>query len=235
MSKAQDQTPQPRTVSKSQRAYDAIKSRILDGSYSHGYRLVLDQLAREFDVSVVPVREAIRRLEAEQLVDFERNVGARVSGINPVEYRHTMQTLAIVEGAATALSVPLLTEGHLERACEINERMRRSLDQFDPVTFTALNRDFHQTLYAPCPNPTLLDVVERSWARLASIRDSTFTFVPGRSHESVAEHDQIIDLIRSGADAGAVELCCRAHRLATLDAFLSRDPASDTVVPKDIR
>lgn len=211
--------------SKSQRAYDVIKERILDGRYSHGYRLVLDRLARELEVSVVPVREAIRRLEAEQFVSFERNVGARVSGINPVEYRHTMQTLAIVEAAATALAAPLLTSRQLERAAEVNERMRRSLDQFDPVAFTRLNRTFHRTLTAPCPNPDLVEVVERSWARLASIRDSTFAFVPGRSHESVAEHDRILELIRAGADAGAVEACCRAHRLATLDAFLTRDPA----------
>jgi DNA-binding GntR family transcriptional regulator len=225
----------PRAVSKSQHAYDVIKARILDGSYSHGYRLVLDQLARELEISVVPVREAIRRLEAEQFIQFERNVGARVSGVNPVEYQHTMQALAIVEGAATALAMPLLTAQLLDQAAETNERMRRCLDEFDPVRFTQLNREFHQTLYSPCPNPTLVELVERSWARLASIRDSTFIFVPGRSHESVSEHDRILELIRSGADASAVEFCCRAHRLATLDAFLSRDSVTDTAVQEDNR
>ena len=208
------------TRSKSQHAYDVIKSRILDGQYSHGYRLVLDRLARELEISVVPVREAIRRLEAEQFIHFERNVGARVSGINPVEYQHAMQTLAIVEGAATALSMPLLGAAELAHAGEVNERMRTSLAQFDPVMFTRLNREFHQTLYAPCPNPTLVDVVERQWARLSSIRDSTFVFVPGRAHESVVEHSTILDLIESGADALDLELAARNHRLATLEAFI---------------
>lgn len=223
------------TRSKSQHAYDVIKSRILDGQYSHGYRLVLDRLARELEISVVPVREAIRRLEAEQFIHFERNVGARVSGINPVEYQHAMQTLAIVEGAATALSMPLLGAAELAHAGEVNERMRTSLAQFDPVMFTRLNREFHQTLYAPCPNPTLVDVVERQWARLSSIRDSTFVFVPGRAHESVAEHDAILELIRTRADAAAVESCCRAHRLATLDAFLTRGPAPESTTQEDVR
>ena len=63
--------------SKSQQAYRFIRERIDDGRYVPGYRLVLGQIAKELDVSVVPVREAIRRLEAEGLVTFERNVGGR--------------------------------------------------------------------------------------------------------------------------------------------------------------
>ena len=69
--------------SKSEQAYTAVKGRIVDGTYSPGYRLVLAKIAEDLGVSVVPVREAIRRLEAEGLVKFERNVGATVSGIDP--------------------------------------------------------------------------------------------------------------------------------------------------------
>ena len=61
------------TASKSEQAYAAVKARIVDGSYSPGYRLVLAKIAEDLGVSVVPVREAIRRLEAEGLVKFERN------------------------------------------------------------------------------------------------------------------------------------------------------------------
>jgi len=208
--------------SKSERAYQVIKSRIVDGSYSAGYRLVLDQLARELRVSPVPIREAVRRLEAEQFVQFERNVGARVTGINPTEYRHAMQTLAIVEGAATGLAAPLLSPAELVRAAEVNDRMRASLRDFDPLAFTALNREFHRLLCAPCPNPQLTELVTRGWARMATIRDSSFTFIPGRAAESVAEHDGLLRLISAGAGADEVEAAAREHRLATLRAFLAR-------------
>jgi len=208
--------------SKSQHAYEVIKSRIVDGSYSPGFRLVLDQLARELQVSPVPIREAVRRLEAEQFVQFERNVGARVTGINPTEYRHAMQTLAIVEGAATGLAAPLLGATELAEAAEVNDRMRASLRDFDPHTFTALNREFHRLLCAPCPNPQLTELVAQGWARMASIRDSSFTFIPGRAAESVAEHDELLRLINAGAGAAEVEAAAREHRLATLRAFLAR-------------
>jgi len=208
-------------LSKSQLAYRFIRERIDDGRYVPGYRLVLGQIAREIGVSVVPVREAIRLLEAEGLVTFERNVGAQVALIKETEYMHTMQTLALVEGAATALSAPSMTPEHLRRARELNERMRQTLEQFDPHRFTTLNLEFHAVLFEECPNPHILDLVHRGWNRMKVLRDSSFSFVPGRARESVEEHEHLLQLIESGSDPLDIELAARAHRTATLDAVLA--------------
>ena len=208
--------------SKSQQAYEAVKARIVEGTYSPGYRLVLGTIAKDLGVSVVPVREAIRRLEAEGLVTFERNVGATVAGIDPTEYLYTMQTLSIVEGAATALSAPLIDTVAIARARAVNEEMRDCLNHFDPVRFTRLNQDFHSILFEHCPNPHILDLVHRGWNRLAALRSSTFRFVPGRAHESVNEHEALLQLIESGATADEIEKAARLHRSATLDAYLAQ-------------
>jgi DNA-binding GntR family transcriptional regulator len=208
--------------SKSQQAYEAVKARIVEGTYSPGYRLVLGSIAKDLGVSVVPVREAIRRLEAEGLVTFERNVGATVAGIDPTEYLYTMQTLSIVEGAATALSAPLIDAVAIARARAVNEQMRECLNHFDPVRFTQLNQDFHSILFEHCPNPHILDLVHRGWNRLAALRSSTFRFVPGRAHESVNEHEALLQLIESGATADEIEKAARRHRSATLDAYLAQ-------------
>ncbi|MFX1820671.1 GntR family transcriptional regulator [Pseudarthrobacter sp. CC4] len=208
--------------SKSQQAYDAVKARIVEGTYTPGYRLVLGSIAKDLGFSVVPVREAIRRLEAEGLVKFERNVGATVAGIDPTEYLYTMQTLSIVEGAATALSAPLVDAAAIARARAVNEEMRECLQHFDPVRFTRLNQDFHSVLFERCPNPHILDLVHRGWNRLAALRSSTFRFVPGRARESVEEHEGLLQLIESGADADSIEKAARLHRSATLDAYLAQ-------------
>ena len=211
--------------SKSERAYTSIKTRIVEGSFSPGYRLVLSKIADDLGCSVVPVREAIRRLEAEGLVTFERNVGATVSGIDPTEYLYTMQTLSIIEGAATALSAPLIDAVTIARARAVNSQMRDCLDHFDPVRFTALNQEFHSILFEHCPNPHILDLVHRGWNRLATLRSSTFRFVPGRARESVVEHEALLLLIESAADADTIETAARRHRSATLEAYLAQAPA----------
>ena len=223
-------------MSKSQRAYAYLRERIEDGRFVPGYRLVLAQLAGELDMSVVPVREAIRRLEAEGLVTFERNVGAQVALLKETEYQHTMETLALVEGFATALSAPHLSAAQLDAARAVNARMRDCLADFDPHRFTELNLEFHAVLFEPCPNPHVLDLVHRGWRRMTVLRDSSFSFVPGRARESVAEHDGILDLI-DGLQAGRtealdVELAARHHRTNTLDAVLARQ-ASHRPAPSE--
>ena len=211
----------PRTAqSKSQRAYHWIKGRIANQDFSPGYRLVLGSIANDLDMSVVPVREAIRQLEAEGLVTFERNVGAHVSMVDDSQYRFSMQTLSILEGAATALASRSLTEDDIRRARAVNELMVETLDHFDPRSFTALNQEFHALLFAKCVNPRLLDLVDTEWAKLGHLRDSTFSFVPGRAGESVREHENILQLIEKGAPLGEIEQAARRHRSATLDAFL---------------
>ncbi|MFF2053223.1 GntR family transcriptional regulator [Leifsonia sp. NPDC058194] len=212
-----------KTQSKSRAAYDWVKARIARREYTPGYRLVLGSIAADLGMSVVPVREALRQLEAEGLVTFERNVGARVSMVDESQYAFSMQTLAVLEGAATALAARALTAEDLRRAREINERMVASLDHFDPGAFTALNHEFHETLYGPCPNARLLDLVNAEWSRLGNLRNSTFAFVPGRAQESVREHEGIVALIETGAPVDEIESAARRHRAATLDAYLEHE------------
>ncbi|WP_449282617.1 GntR family transcriptional regulator [Leucobacter sp.] len=207
--------------SKSERAYRLIRDRIDSGQYVPGYRLVLAPIANELGMSVVPVREAIRRLEAEQLVTFERNVGAQVSLIKETEYLHTMQTLALVEGAATGLAAPHITADQIRRARLVNQTMRESLSAFDPQRFTELNLEFHSVLFETCPNPHILDLVHRGWNRMKVLRNSSFSFVPGRAQESVDEHERLLTLIEDRVPPLEIEMAARAHRTATLDAVLA--------------
>nr|WP_281497076.1 GntR family transcriptional regulator [Ornithinimicrobium sp. F0845] len=210
-------------MSKSQRAHAWIRDRIQARDYAPGHRLVLSTIAEQLDMSVVPVREAIRQLEAEGLVTFERNVGARVFMVDVAQYGDTMQTLALLEAAATALSAPHLTEADLREARRVNGRMRDQLDRLVPHEFTALNHQLHATLARRCPNERLMELVEGEWARLDNLRDSTFTLVPERAVNSVAEHDQLIHLVETAADPAQIQSAALHHRANTLHAYLTRN------------
>lgn len=217
------------TQSKSQRAYQWIKDRIAGQDFTPGYRLVLSSIATELDMSVVPVREAVRQLEAEGLVTFERNVGARVSMVDDSQYRFTMQAISIVESAATALAARNLTVDDLRRARSLNDVMTQLLEHFDPRTFSALNQEFHHILYSKCANPRLLEIVNGEWTRLGGLRDTIFSFVPGRANESVREHEQIIALIERGAPLEEIEKAVRRHRTGTLSAYLVHEHPDETL------
>ena len=218
---AEAQPPsEPTSQSKSQRAYHWIKGRIAGQEFTPGYRLVLGSIANELDMSVVPVREAIRQLEAEGLVTFEHNIGAHVSMVDDSQYRFSMQALSILEGTATALASRRLTEDDIRQARAVNDLMVETLDHFDSRSFTALNQEFHSVLFAKCANPRMLELVNSEWTRLGHLRDSTFSFVPGRAAESVREHENILQLIERRAPLGEIEMVARRHRSATLDAYL---------------
>lgn len=206
--------------SKSELAYQLIKKRIESGIYMPGYRLVQAPIASELGVSAVPVREAIRKLEAEGLVSFERNIGAQVALIKETEYLHTMQTLALVEGYATALSAEDITAEKIAEARSINQEMQKSLSAFDPTRFSELNLEFHSVLYESCPNPHVLELVHRGWNRMRVLRNSSFSFVPGRAEESVKEHEELLRLIERKATASEIEHHAREHRLKTLRAVM---------------
>lgn len=209
-------------VSKAEAATLAIRDGIRSGRLAPGHRLVLAQLADELRMSVVPVREAIRRLEAEGLVTFERNVGAQVALLRQEEYAFTMETLALVEGYATAIAAPSLTPDHLARAREINAQLRAGLAEFDPAAYTTRNLDFHAVLFEGCPNPHIRDLVDRGWQRMSTLRESSFSMVPHRAEESVEEHERIVAAIERGAPTSEIEHLAREHRLATLRAVQAR-------------
>ena len=173
-------------TSKADHAYETILQSILDGEYEPGDRLVIERLARELGVSVVPVREAIRRLESDGYVTFTRNVGATVTSIDLDRYPETIEAVAALEGVALGLAVPHLTATDLRRAREVNDRLRESLVKFDPTQFTRLNRRFHEILFGACPNRHILAILEREWALLDTTRRSAFTYIPERAARSVA-------------------------------------------------
>src|SRR5215472_5222757 len=110
-----------RRVSKQEWMYGILRNRILDGTYGPGHPIVIDALAREFKISQMPVREAIRRLEAEQWVVYQRNQGARVASPDWSEWIDTIVTLAVLQGFASRQAAPHIRSQDIDRLRASNE------------------------------------------------------------------------------------------------------------------
>lgn len=211
-------------MSKAQDAYDFLRQHISDGTYGPGFRLIVDQLTRETGISAIPWREALRRLEAQGWVENTQNVGARVPIFDREAYAQTAHVIARLAGFATAESLTRLTPEDLVEARHINDSMAGALEDFDPVRFTSLNRDFHFIFFAKSGNPRLIELIGNEWSRMDLIRRPTYSLVPGRVRESMHEHATLLELLETGdpANYAAVEDEAREHQLGTLRVTLSQ-------------
>lgn len=135
---------------------EGLRRGILDGTLESGQPLRQEQIAKDFQVSTVPVREALRQLAGEGLVTLLPNRGARVSKVSYEEAKEITEIRIALESLALRLSVPNITGNDLRQAEEV-------LDLWDveedPATFAALNWRFHTVLYEPARQPRLMTMI----------------------------------------------------------------------------
>jgi DNA-binding GntR family transcriptional regulator len=205
-------------ANKHEQAYRLIRERIEGAVYQPGQRLVIDALARDLNMSQVPIREAIRRLQAEGWITYRHNSGPEVANIGLEQWQATMQVLAVLEGYATALAAHSISADDITRLRDVAQAMQRAMHDFDLLGFSASNREFHRVIYARCPNPVLVDRISETQAQLDAMRGTLFPSVPQRGADSIAEHLELIDLLEQSATFEHVEAHARNHKLNFLAA-----------------
>lgn len=136
---------------------DALRSAIVAGLFREGQSLRQDEIATQFGVSRIPVREALRQLEAEGLVTLHPNRGATVSTLSPVEIQEICEIRIALETTAIGLAIPQMTALDLQKAKAILEATEKEIEASRSVE---LNWEFHATLYTPANRPRLLGMIK---------------------------------------------------------------------------
>lgn len=216
-------------MSKQELSYRTIRQRMLDGTYGPGYRLTIDTLARELGMSQPPIREAMRRLEAEGWIVYRRNVGAQVAPVDRKKWAQAMATLAVLEGYATAEAAPHMGAEDLHRLRELNASMEKAIESLDILAFSRLNRQFHFDIYRNCSNDYLVDRLQETWSRLDAMRVTVFLYIPQRSRSAISEHEEIILAIERKADSFEIEQLARRHKMTTTQAYLAHVESNVTL------
>jgi DNA-binding GntR family transcriptional regulator len=145
----------------SQMTLEAVRERILRGAYPEGEPLRQDALAEELGVSRIPIREALRQLEAEGLVTFNPHRGAVVSSLSLAEIDEVFALRAEIESDLLRRAIPRLTADDLDRATEVLDRYERALRAGEVPAWGELNWQFHSSLYAPADRPVTMGIVQR--------------------------------------------------------------------------
>ncbi|MEP0155037.1 GntR family transcriptional regulator [Pseudophaeobacter sp.] len=137
--------------------YQALSEQIVTGALKAGEKLRQDHIARNFDTSHVPVREALLRLEAHGLAISEPRRGTRVSALNPSEIREVIEMRVALEVLALTHGFARITKADLDAA----EAARIDCDSAeDMATWERCNRAFHRIILAPCQMPRLLASID---------------------------------------------------------------------------
>ncbi len=179
---------------------DVLREAILRGILRAGQQLRQDEIARELGVSHIPVREALRQLEAEGLVRLRPYRGFEVSELSPEEVEELYEIRIPLECQALKLALPRLTDEDLQRA----EAVLDAIDaEDDPSVWSQLNTEFHAVLYAPSGRQRLLNLI-RTLRTNVDRYLRLYISVMQRKQYSQREHRRILEAVRRRDAAEAV-------------------------------
>lgn len=177
----------------SQRVADILAERILCGELAPGARIKQDELAEELDTSRIPVRDALRMLEARGLVTMRANAGARVASLTHRDLEISYEIRERIEPLLLAESVPNLTDADIADLRAVMERNEHVTDIDEAI---ALGREFHWISYRRHNTPLLAQMVERMWDTTQSYRRAYLKLaMTGGDRTHDIEHQLLFDAI----------------------------------------
>ena len=189
-------------------AYEAIHAAIVNGSYEAGRRLQIRDLAEELGISVMPVREAIKRLEEVGLVETRPRRGAVVKAFSPEELLDIYEVRRILEVRATETGVDALAPEDLQNLETLYDRMHRALEHGDVIDYLSLDEELLGTVYGASGNRVLEETIRSLWARCRHFKivGAQEEMASGSAAELLTHQRQLIDAAQSRDVPTAVEI-----------------------------
>jgi DNA-binding GntR family transcriptional regulator len=177
----------------SARVADYLRAAILSGQIAPGQWIRQEDVAARLGASRLPVREALRLLEAEGLTEHAPNRGSRVPLLDPHEVDVVYRMRERLEPLALAESLPHLADADVAHLEEVQERIEGGVGLAE---FMDLDREFHLSSYAGCPSERLLSTVRGLWNATQHYRRAFMLLTgPGRRWVVNAEHRLLLDAV----------------------------------------
>lgn len=189
--------------------YEVIRDRIIRGDYYPSQHLAESHLARELNVGRHIVRLALERLDLEGLVTIHPNRGAVVTRIQLEDAVDILHAREALEGAAARLAARRIDEAALAHLGRLLERMQQAIEERDFDGYSETNARFHQVIYDASGSVQIPGLINTLRSRLVRFQFRTI-LVPGRAHQSLAEHRRIYEALLA-RDEDRAEQAMRAH------------------------
>lgn len=203
---APDEVNRPLQVAtKAEAAYEELRSRILNGRFEPGSTLNQEVLASSLGLSITPLREAIRRLDAEGLVTAKAH---RTVTISPLTHKEVDEVYVVrlqLDPFAAALAAHTASADDLQRISQLAQVP----SSHDPRAALAANRAFHRAVYNATHNTVLVKILDQLWNMSDRYRLILLSDYP--AEEAAAQEHRIIAEALAARDADQVERLVKAH------------------------
>ena len=220
-----DETTPPAHKQLPQWIAEQIRAEILEGRLKPGEWLRQERLAQEHGVSQMPVREALKKLASEGLVEHVPYRGVRVVEFSVADVEDLYPCRSFIEGMAARFAAAHITTGELEEMAELFERMCRCRTPEDLVEYRELNRRFHSAIFTASRRSFLVRTLAQLWSAFPTMLWSNVPRVatesaPERDEPDIEEHSAIVAALRAHDPDGA-ERAVRCHIEAAGSSLLA--------------
>jgi DNA-binding GntR family transcriptional regulator len=185
-------------------AFSYVRDAVLRGTLRPNQRIHQVTLAQQLGMSLVPVREALRKLEAEGFVRIMPHRGVYVSAISRTEMEDVFAIRLAVEGMATKIAVLRITDEEVEKLAALISRMEVALHSSDHPALLELNQKFHFTLYEASGREYLCSLISHLWQKSTRYR-SSYIQLPERANQAHEEHKDILLAVRERSVRKAIQ------------------------------
>lgn len=193
-------------------AHAAVISALRDGTFAPGDRLREEDVGERLGLSRTPVREALRRLEAEGIVEHRPRVGAVIRSLSHTEIVELYEMRVVLERTAAEMAAKHGTLPEFEALNDLNDRIEA--ERSNPAVGAAINQDFHLGLYLAGRNRFLLEAARALNNSLLLLGPTTYTD-SDRIDVVVRQHRAIVDALKTG-DVAAAGAAAEAHLQTSL-------------------
>ncbi|MCV6547398.1 MAG: GntR family transcriptional regulator [Cohaesibacter sp.] len=174
---------------------DEIRQRILNGELREGEQIRQEAIATELGVSRIPVREALRQLEAEGLITLVSHKGAEVTRLEPTEIAELFEVRVMLENWLFSLAIDHITASDLESAEGLIDAMRNDAKIED---WGNLNWQFHEALYRPANRPATVKILRRVHDNIDRYVRLQIALTEDAKDQAHADHQGLVDAARAG-------------------------------------
>lgn len=195
-----------------EQAYDALLRELRRGTFVPGDRLREEDVGARLGLSRTPIREALRRLESDGIVEHRPRVGAVIRALSHGELVELYEMRIVLERTAAQMAAKHCVKAEIDALDALNDRIEDERE--NPDLGAALNQDFHRGLYLAGRNRFLLEAARALNSSLLLLGPTTYR-APGRIEVVVREHRAIISALRDGDPQAAAD-AAEAHLQTSL-------------------